>query len=219
MKVISLLNHKGGVGKSTFATNICAYYANKGYKVLLGDFDVQQSSYNWNMLRPSSVSKIEMMEFDPNGAPKKPKTDIDYVVIDSPAGVRSESLKRLVYMSDKIITPVKPSSFDILSTGTFLEEISDIITEVYETKHKVVDLCLVGNMIEGRTLSSENLHQFIARTGIYHPFSLRQSQVYVNLAAYGLSMFDSNNPMFDNDKKAWEPLFQWIEKNSNKIDE
>lgn len=211
MKVISLLNHKGGVGKSTFATNICAYYANKGKKVLLGDFDVQQSSYNWTMLRPATVPKIEIMEFADNGSPKKPNMEIDYVIIDSPAGVRSESLKRLVYMSDKIITPVKPSSFDILSTGTFLQEISSIIEDVSDFHDKKVDLCLVGNMIEGRTQASENLHKFIEQTGIFNPFSLRQSQVYVNLTAYGLSMFDSNNPIFDADKKAWEPLFDWIE--------
>ena len=211
MKVISVLNHKGGVGKSTFATNICAYYANQGSNVLLGDFDVQQSSYNWNILRPASVPNIEMMEFEDNGAPKKPKNDIDYVVIDSPAGVRSEALQRLVYMSDKIITPVKPSSFDILSTGTFLEEISEIIENIYNEKNKTIDLCLVGNMIEGRTSSSENLHHFIQQTGIYHPLSLRQSQVYVNLTAYGLSIFDSKNVLFDPDKKAWMPLFDWID--------
>lgn len=212
MKVISLLNHKGGVGKSTFATNICSYYANKGANVLLGDFDVQQSSYNWNMLRPSSVPQIEIMEFDENGAPKKPTNNIDYIIIDSPAGVRTEALQRLVYMSDKIITPVKPSSFDILSTKTFLFEISDIIDEVFKEKNKNVDLCLVGNMIEGRTQSSENLHQFIEQTNIAHPFSLRQSQVYVNLTAYGLSIFDSSNPLFDTDKNAWQPLFDWIDK-------
>lgn len=212
MKVISVLNHKGGVGKSTFATNICAYYANKGFNVLLGDFDVQQSSYNWNMLRPESVPAIEMMEFEENGSPKKPTKNIDYVVIDSPAGVRTEALHRLVYMSDKIITPIKPSSFDILSTGTFLEEINEIIESIYEEKQKSIDLCLVGNMTEGRTLSSENLNQFIKRTGVYHPFSLRQSQVYVNLTAYGLSIFDSQNKMFDLDKKAWQPLFDWIDK-------
>jgi chromosome partitioning protein len=218
MKVISVLNHKGGVGKSTFATNICAYYANKGNNVLLGDFDVQQSSYNWNMLRPSSVPQIEIMEFEENGSPKKPKNNIDYVVIDSPAGIRSDALHRLVYMSDKIITPIKPSSFDILSTGTFLEEISEIIEEIYIEKNKIVDLCLVGNMIEGRTLSSENLHQFIKKTGIYHPLSLRQSQVYVNLTAYGLSIFDSQNVLFNPDKKAWEPLFDWIDNNNNNQD-
>jgi len=41
MKVISLLNHKGGAGKTTCTTNIGAELARRGYKVLLIDFDPQ----------------------------------------------------------------------------------------------------------------------------------------------------------------------------------
>lgn len=41
MKVISLLNHKGGTGKTTSSINIGAELANRGKKVLLLDFDAQ----------------------------------------------------------------------------------------------------------------------------------------------------------------------------------
>jgi len=41
MKVISLLNHKGGTGKTTCSINLGAGLARRGFKVLLIDFDPQ----------------------------------------------------------------------------------------------------------------------------------------------------------------------------------
>ncbi|MEG9430195.1 MAG: AAA family ATPase [Christensenellaceae bacterium] len=41
MKVISFLNQKGGVGKSTTVSTLMAYLKNKGYRVLGIDTDAQ----------------------------------------------------------------------------------------------------------------------------------------------------------------------------------
>lgn len=41
MRITSLLNHKGGTGKTTCTTNIGAELAKRGFKVLLIDFDPQ----------------------------------------------------------------------------------------------------------------------------------------------------------------------------------
>src|SRR5690606_2289735 len=41
MKVVTLLNEKGGVGKTTVATHIAAGLAIKGHRVLLADADPQ----------------------------------------------------------------------------------------------------------------------------------------------------------------------------------
>ena len=43
MKVVSIINYKGGVGKTTITSNIAAGLANKGYKVLAIDLDPQSN--------------------------------------------------------------------------------------------------------------------------------------------------------------------------------
>ena len=55
MPVVVVANPKGGVGKSTMATNIAGYFASKGHAVMLGDADRQQSSRLWLGLRPPAA--------------------------------------------------------------------------------------------------------------------------------------------------------------------
>ena len=45
--IISLLNQKGGVGKTTLSLNIAHGLYLRGYKVLVVDADPQQSALSW----------------------------------------------------------------------------------------------------------------------------------------------------------------------------
>lgn len=202
--VISILNHKGGVGKSTLSTNLAGYFANTGNKVMLGDFDVQQSSHNWLTNRPKTVGEIESWEIS-DGKLVAPPNDIDYLIIDSPAGIRAGALNKLVSISNKVIVPLRPGFFDMLSTRSFLEEVIEMIND----QSKAIDLCIVGNMVDMNTKASEQLHKFIESTGIYNPTNIPQSQIYVHLAAHGLTVFDSKSDLFKKEIETWKPLIDW----------
>lgn len=206
MKVISILNHKGGVGKSTISTNLAGYFANKGKRVMIGDFDVQQSSQNWLDQRPKKLAPIYAWEIQ-NGSLSTPDSNMDYVIVDSPAGIRAGSLYKLVSMSHKVIIPLKPGFFDMMSTESFLEE----IVEVINNQAKETDICLIGNMVDMRTKASEQLVKFIQSCGLNNPTMISQAQIYVHLAAHGLTLFDSRSNLFEKEIKQWMPLITWVD--------
>lgn len=51
MKVISVINYKGGVGKTTLTSNLSAELANRGFKVLMIDLD-PQTSLTFSFIKP-----------------------------------------------------------------------------------------------------------------------------------------------------------------------
>lgn len=207
MKVISVLNHKGGVGKSTISTNIAGYYANKGGKVLLGDFDIQQSSQTWLTLRPEEAAKIGSWEIV-NGKLQIPPKETTHIIVDSPAGITAKSLEKIVSISNKIIVPLKPSLFDMSSTQSFFDE---LITTVNASPRNI-DVCVVGNMVDIKSKSFEQLRKFLNDIGLDNPAHIRQGQIYVQLVAHGLSLFDSKSDIFKKEMEGWIPLLKWIEK-------
>lgn len=207
MKIVSILNHKGGVGKSTISTNIAGYYANKEGKVVLGDFDIQQSSREWLDLRPEEAHTINPWEIS-DGRLTAPEKGTTHIIVDSPAGIRGDTLKKLVSISHKIIIPLKPGIFDILSTQAFLEE----IVEVINTTNKKTDLCVIGNMCNPRAKSTEQLNLFIKNLELDSPTFINQGQIYVHLAAHGLTLFDAKENTFKKEIAQWMPLIEWIDK-------
>ena len=62
MPVIVVANPKGGVGKSTLATNIAGWWARQGHAVMLGDTDHQHSARQWLALWPPQAAVIRGRE-------------------------------------------------------------------------------------------------------------------------------------------------------------
>lgn len=75
--IITVANRKGGVGKTTIATNIAVALMNKG-KTLLVDADEQRSAYKWNDFRESKLDSIAVHENLLDILEKKSKTMISY---------------------------------------------------------------------------------------------------------------------------------------------
>src|SRR5438105_14107236 len=90
MPVVVVANPKGGVGKSTLATNIAGWFASQGRTVMLGDADRQQSSRLWLGLRPAAARTITGWDVGEDKIAKPPK-GTTHVVLDTPAGLHRKA--------------------------------------------------------------------------------------------------------------------------------
>lgn len=203
MPVIVIANPKGGVGKSTFATNLAGYFASQGHKVMLGDVDVQQSSRSWLALRPPSLPKIEAWDIE-DGHVAKPPKGTTHIVLDTPAGFSGKRFDKVMQIADKVIVPLQPSIFDILATQEFLQKLK-------ETKGKF-DLGVLGMRVNGRTRAADQLTQYVNGLGIPVLGFLRDTQNYVQLAANGATLWDVAPSRVEKDIEQWQELLQWVDK-------
>lgn len=113
MKILGILNGKGGVGKTTTAVNLAAVLS-ETHPVLLVDADPQGSATWW------AGRNEEGMGFDltQEASPKKLKQikkegKYEVMVIDTPPHLDSKTLQNLVPLADYLILPTPPAPMDL----------------------------------------------------------------------------------------------------------
>lgn len=206
MPVIAVLNPKGGVGKSTLATQVAGYFASRGHCVVLGDIDRQGSSRDWLNLRPAEAAAIQSWEIDGNLA--RPPKGASHVVLDTPAQIGDGKLGKVLDLADGVLVPLQPSMFDILATSPFL----DVLRKYYRTPERLQRrVALVGMKMDARTRSAEQWRRFVEQLDIPVAGALRDTQNYVQLAAHGLTLFDVAAHRVEADLQSWQPIGAWLD--------
>lgn len=116
MKVIGILNQKGGVGKTTLSTCLSVAFEEDKKKVLLVDLDPQATACFWNDTRKleyPAVISIQSVRLDSiiEGAKDK---GADIVIIDG-AAIQRAITYDVARVSDYIMIPTKAAVFDVAS--------------------------------------------------------------------------------------------------------
>ena len=152
MKIIAVLNQKGGCGKTTIAINLTHSLQNQGYKALLVDSDPQGSARDWNAENDGKIIPVigldrESLANDIEAV----KKGYDFIVIDGAPSI-AKLVAAAVKIADFILIPVQPSPWDIWATA----DLVDIIKARQEvTDGRPIAAFIVSRAIKNTKLSTE----------------------------------------------------------------
>lgn len=190
MAIISVLNPKGGCGKTTVSTNLARALHEKGFSVLLVDSDPQGSARDWHAANEDNP--IELVALDrPNNVKTLTSmaTNYDYVVIDGAAKLE-DMIAACIKVSNFVLIPVQPSPYDIWAA-------SDLV-DFIKARQEVTDGIplagfVISRMVDGTRLGGDVRKALDEYALPVCETTITQRQVYPQTASEGLTVYDADN--------------------------
>jgi chromosome partitioning protein len=188
MKVISVLNQKGGSGKTTIATHLARAFQITGSSVVLVDSDPQGSARDWAAAReeqPLSVIGIDRPTIERD---LKSLAKTDFVVIDG-APQAADLAVSAIKAADFVLIPVQPSPYDIWAAADLVELVKQRI--------EMTDGKLRAAFVVSRAISGTKLGQDVADALAGYGLPVLESRImqrviYPGSAASGKTVFDQD---------------------------
>lgn len=186
MKVIAVLNQKGGAGKTTIATHLARALQLGGADVLLVDSDPQGSARDWAAVRedqPVPVVGIDRptIERDLKSVARK-----DFVVIDGAPQAHDLAVSA-IKAAQFILIPVQPSPYDIWATA----DLVDLVKQRIELTDGALQAAFVISRAIKNTKIGEEITEALSGYGLPVLASrITQRVIYPGTAASGITVFE-----------------------------
>jgi chromosome partitioning protein len=187
MKVIAVLNQKGGSGKTTIATQLARGLQIQGHSVLLVDSDKQGSARDWRAVdedNPLPVIGLDRPTLDKD---LKSVSDKDFIVIDGSPQATDLAVSA-IKASDFILIPVQPSPYDIWAT-------SDLV-DIVKQRIEMTDGSLKAAFVVSRAINNTNIGKEVATVLLDYGLPVLDTKImqrvsYPNSASLGKTVFDT----------------------------
>jgi chromosome partitioning protein len=214
MQRIVVLNPKGGSGKTTITTNLASYFALRGQRPVVMDFDPQGSSEHWVRKRRETDPRVNLIAAyardlrttrtfqlrTPEGTGR--------VIVDTAAAIDASDMPELIRDADKILVPVLPSDIDIHACSRCVQNLL-LVAKVRRDDDR---LGIIANRVRRNTLIYQSLTRFLGTLGIPIVAELRDSQNYVRASELGLGLHEMKPYQVAEDLAQWQPLLEWLER-------
>jgi chromosome partitioning protein len=189
MKVLSVLNEKGGVGKTTLASNIARQLQVEGFDVMLVDTDPQGSLRDWKSAAVDSKELPHLIVLDRAELIKEIKEfqDKDWIIVDGAPSVQN-ILIETIKISDFVLVPVHPSPYDIWAAESLVSMLK-AKAEISDTPRSAF---IISKQINGTKISAETrevLKEY--NMPIFNKYT-SQRVVYATSAAKGSTVIDDD---------------------------
>lgn len=192
--ILTVGNIKGGVGKSTLACNIAvALSFQAGGGVLLIDGDKQGSAADFTQSRAELLGEagftcVRAQGKEVVGQVVTMRNKFAHIIIDA-GGQDNPSLRAGLAVSDKVLVPVSPRSFETWA----LEHMASLVEEASITNPKL-EAFAVLNLAFPRGSDNAQTQDIIredyARLALIEP-SIVQRKVFSDAVGHGLSVLES----------------------------
>jgi chromosome partitioning protein len=187
MKVLAVLNQKGGAGKTTLATHIARGLQIEGERVLLVDADPQGSARDWHASdeeNPVPTVGIDRPTLH-RDLPSLSK-GYDWVVIDGAPQIAALSASA-VKAADVVLIPVQPSPYDVWAT-------SDLV-EMIKTRQELTDGRLKAAFVISRQIPNTHLARDVEEALLAYELRVFESRTtqrvaYPQSASAGTTVLD-----------------------------
>lgn len=187
MKVLAVLNQKGGSGKTTIATQLARGLQLAGHTVLLVDSDQQGSARDWRAVDEDNPVPVIGLDRPTLDRDLKNVSDKEFVVIDGSPQATSLALSA-IKAADFVLIPVQPSPYDVWATN----DLVDLVKQRIE----MTDGKLKAAFVVSRAIQNTNIGKEVGAVLLDYGLPVLETKImqrvcYPNSASLGKTVFDT----------------------------